>query len=189
MITMPDPIRVASSFLEREAHSLSCLYCNLPRNLADAIYEWGRENITDDELWYFPEGDGGREETIHVTVKYGLHTNDFTDVQRFISQRPRPIQAMLGPVSLFEQDDHDVVKIDLVSPGLDNLNRAISQSFEITDSHPEYISHITVAYVKKGACKHLVDREDFQDEQVTFQSIVFSGHDGRKTTIVLPKLQ
>jgi len=81
-MTMSSIRRVVRAFLEREAsHKYGCLHAPLPKKLADTIHAWGRDNVADEELFLFPEG-GGREKDIHVTVKYGFHSNDASEIQR-----------------------------------------------------------------------------------------------------------
>jgi len=169
---------VVAKFITKTARDFSCLQCNLPEPLASQIYHWGCDNITEDDLW--PEE--GRQEDIHVTVKYGIHTIDFTEARNLLMNQG-PISITLGNVSLFEQPDHDVVKLDVTSPDLQKLNKIITGGLETTDKVPLYIPHVTIAYVRKGRGTHLVGREDFKGITVILTSAVFSGHDYRKTLL------
>jgi len=186
MTTTSSIRRVVGAFLEREAsHKYGCLYAPLPKKLADTIHAWGRDNVVDDVLFFFPEGDGGREKDIHVTVKYGFHSNDATALQRFITAHPMPLKATLGNVTTFDQKDHQVIKIDVVSEDLSRLHRMVTDEFETTDTHPVYIPHVTIAYVKAGNGSRYIGRGDFKNEPIEFDKLVFTGSDDRTTTINL----
>lgn len=174
--------RVVESFLKRIAYDFSSLQCNLPQDISQEIYQWGRDNISDDEV----DSKEGRQpvDDIHVTLKYGLHNHDFT-VARNLLQNMGPIDIELGSISIFECDDYDVVKIDVGSPDLHRINKLISSSLPVTDTHPEYIPHVTVSYVKKGVGQRLLGREDFKGRKIRFDSVMFSGHDNRRTSMPL----
>lgn len=174
--------RVVESFLQRIAYDFSSLQCNLPPDVSREVFQWGKDNISDDEI----DPNEGRQpvDDIHVTLKYGLHNCDFTAARNLL-QNVGPIDIELGPISLFECDDYDVVKIDVDSPDLHRINNLISSSLPVTDTHPEYIPHVTVSYVKKGAGQHLIGREDFKGRKICFDSVLFSGHDNRRTSMPL----
>jgi len=178
--------RVIKAFINKEAvHKFGCLYAPLPRALADNIYAWGRDNISDGDLFFPREGDGGREQNLHVTVKYGIHINDPMEIQQFLSANPVTLIATLGAITTFDQKDHQVVKIDVNSRNLSRLNQMVSSSFEVTDTYPEYIPHVTIAYVKSGRGSRFIGREDFKGERVVLDRLAFTGSDDRTTIINL----
>lgn len=154
----------------------------LPRlqELADAIAD---EDLAAD----------GREDEHHVTVKYGLHTQDPEDV-RHIVEGFGPVVARLGKVSLFpasessahkEQDEqYDVVKVDIDSPDLRRLNRLLCKSLEHTDTHPNYKPHVTLAYVKPGLGKKYVGK-GLGGHEVHLNLLTFSDREGNRTEIGL----
>lgn len=99
----------------------------------------------------------GKETNFHVTVKYGLHTSNPEDarmvVRDWLSKRKnRTVSATLIGVSCFEATEYDVLKVDVDSPDLVSLNRALSK-LPHTDTHPNYHPHVTLAYVKPGLGK------------------------------------
>jgi hypothetical protein len=178
-------LRVAGAFLKRlyavdRTRNFSSVQSNLPLPIAQEIYDWGRQNIPDDIL----TGDG-RENNIHTTIKFGLHTADFTAV-RDLFVNEHPIKITLGKISLFSSPDHDVIKIDVISPELHKLNHLINESIENTDIYSVYNSHITLAYVLKGTGDSYEGLRDFEGRKVILDSILFSGKDNRKTLFKLP---
>lgn len=180
---MASPLRVVQAFNERLSYDFSSIQCNFPEPVAGEIFDWGVKNIPDEFL-----ADDGRQarDDIHVTVKYGLHHADPSEFQNYLIGR-KPITLRLGKVSLFEADDHDVVKLEVSSPQLHSLNRTVSNNFEVTDTYPQYIPHVTIAYVKKGRGKPYDGREDFVGKEVILNRATFSGKDNRKTELMFPQ--
>jgi 2'-5' RNA ligase len=80
---------------------------------------------------------------------------------------------------------YDVVKIDVESQALRDLNAAISQAFEVTDTYPEYHPHVTIAYVKKGMGRAHIGEDDFAGLDVPIDRLIFSSKMGRQTIIPL----
>lgn len=105
----------------------------------------------------------GRELEPHVTCKYGF-TGDVLRALHHIGQTTEPFPVYIGTVSLFtDHPDYDVVKLDVESPWLRKLHARLSK-LPNEDKWPVYKPHITVAYVKKGTCDHLVGEDLFEAE-------------------------
>lgn len=173
--------RIVRAFL-KSAYDFSSVQMEFPGKIAEEIRSWGRENIPGDILT-----DKGREDDIHVTVKYGIHITDFTELREiFIDEKP--VKVTLGKITLFEtSDEFDVVKIDLHSPDLQRLNKVINKNFEVTDTHPVYHPHCTIAYVKKGTGCTFNGRTDFEGREIVLNRVVFSGKDNRTTEFSIKK--
>lgn len=161
-------------------HEFSSTQVDIPNPVADRIRSAGKD-IPSGDL-----GEEGLEPEVHVTVKYGLHTEDPGDVARVVSGTG-PVSIKLGKTSLFSNDDADVLKLDVESSDLHKLNKLISDSLETTDSHPKYIPHVTIAYLKPGAGKKYdgFDIPGVTGQVVVASSLVFSGKDGNKTPVAL----
>ena len=95
----------------------------------------------------------GIEKDPHVSLLFGLHTTDHLDVMPFI---PRGVSVELTGLSLFENDEHDVLKIDVESEALHKTNKKICEELDYTSDYDEYIPHVTIAYLKKGLGKKYV---------------------------------
>lgn len=126
----------------------------------------------------------GREDDIHVTVKYGLHTTKAGDVRKII-EKEKPIQITLGEISLFEQDGYEVVKIEVLSPGLHALNKKISKNLKCTDTFPTYKPHVTIAYVKPGEGEAMEGKCSLTGKSFVADEVVFSPSKGEKKIIKL----
>jgi hypothetical protein len=160
------PKHVVETRLE-ESHSYAVTLIKLPRELADFVVNWGKVNIPDDWLYTEEDDDSyGRELEPHVTVKYGLTTNQVPDELRKIAATTRPFPVFFEKVSLFGTNpDYDVVKLDIDSPWLSELNERVSK-LPNEDKHPVYHPHCTVAYVKKGVATKLAGIDPFATKEV-----------------------
>lgn len=167
------------NFKLAEGHDYSSTQINVPKELAKKVLNFGKEKIKDSDLH---TGEGfGREDNIHVTVKYGLLTNNPEEVKNAVKGFGK-LSLRLRKISRFEADDYDVIKIDVESGELKKLNKIISE-LPNEDSHPKYIPHCTIAYVKKGKYKEL-EGYDF-DEKFEVDEIVFSRKNEGKIKISL----
>lgn len=168
-------LKIAQNFLTRTAYGFSSVQMQLPDDISKDILNWNKKNIPGDILT-----DEGRENDIHVTVKYGIHITDFTEL-RNIFVGLKPFEATLGNISLFNTNpNYDVVKIEIESPDLLKMNKKISNIFEVTDTHPVYNPHVTLAFVKKGCGDPYINMDVFSGIKLKLDSVVFSGKDNRR---------
>ena len=176
-----------------EDRQYSCLMAPAPPKLTDAVIRWGQMFVQDDELYTDPQDpDGyGREDEVHVTVKFGLHDAEPSKELLRIIEATQPFEIEVGPCTLFENEKYDVVKFDVDGDGLRELNRRVSE-LPNSDEHPEYHPHLTVAYVVKEACheligKPLLDPKTELDLRFVVKSVIFSSPNKNKTTLFLGK--
>jgi hypothetical protein len=147
-------------------------------------------SIPDTDL-YTEEDDYGRETKPHITVLYGLteHTPEkASNVVRSALPPGQPITVTLGKTSLFENEKYDVLKVDVESPSLRRLNRALRRLPHEND-YPDYKPHMTIAYLKKGEGKKYAGDNRFEGRQLSFDSVTFSppkNQDGNRTTTDMP---
>lgn len=157
-------------------HKFSCLMFRLPGELAFKVRQLG-ERIPSEDLSpteYGNESGDGRELDPHVTLKFGLHTDDSDEVREALINEA-PIAIQLGDCSCFENEDQDVVKIEVESEALHKLNKIVCERLECTDTHPDYKPHVTIAYVKGGSGKKWAERlNDLKGQVAVFDKIVFS---------------
>jgi 2'-5' RNA ligase len=127
------------------AYSYGCVMAELPEHLAEKVKNYA-SLIPDEDIYEDGSGEHGREEQPHVTVKYGLHTDNPEEVKTVLSDQP-PATINLGGMSAFHNDKYVVLKLDVDSNDLHALNKAISEGLECTDSFPVYKPHVTIAYL------------------------------------------
>lgn len=173
---------VAPGLKEEKQHDFASTQANLPAPVA--------EKIADAVALIPPEklADKGIETEPHVTVKYGLHGEDPAAVAEVLKDEP-PIEVTLGKASVFEGKDGkpDVLKVDVDSPALHELNAKIADALPHTDTFPDYHPHVTIAYLKpgEGAAYEGKAIEGVTGEKITLPSVTFSDKGGKATEIPL----
>ena len=166
-----------------EKHSYSCVMAVFNGKDAHFVMDWSQKHVKDRNLHIADNGGMGRENEIHVTVLYGLHTNDVKDIEEV---KAEPFKITLGKISKFESEEYDVLKIEVQSPKLHQLNKKLKE-FEYTSKFDKYVPHCTIAYVKKGSCDRLLGNEYFLGKEVSVDSLTFSPAEGKKTKINLDR--
>ncbi len=120
--------------------------------------------------------DDGFEDDPHVTVLFGLHEEEVqaTEVQEVLATTS-PLRVMVEEISLFENDEYDVVKYTI--PQEKELLRLREQLLEFpsTVTFPDYCPHMTIAYVKKGCGKKYAGKLE-KPFEVVFDTAVYSFH-------------
>lgn len=135
-------------------------------NESDGVYEYGclmlKLNINnwkdvigkikDDDLYMKEDDSGyGKEKNPHVTILYGfIPSTDYSEVERVLSKLKKPIPVIINQLSLFKNEEFDVLKYDVGGKALHSLNKLFSDKFENQNKYPEYKPHCTVAYIIKG---------------------------------------
>lgn len=155
-----------------ESYSYSCVMATINYN---KILSWAKENISENDL-YYKENKSGYELDPHVTILYGLHTNEFSDVETIL-KKEKEFEIKLGKISKFENEDYDVLKIEVESDKLRKLNDKL-KDLKYTSTYNGYKPHCTLAYVKKGKCENLVGNKEFFGKKIKIKEIVFSPSKG-----------
>lgn len=157
----------------------------IPHPVAQEIVEWGVRNIPDEDVYDNPDKPRlGRELESHITIKYGLMTEDAKSVRQFFNSS-KPFKAKLGKVKHFQppEMDFDVVTVEIISEDLDRINAEITEKFECAEGLPSdiYHPHITVSYVKRDTGKNYIGSTEFDDMDVDLDTIIFSPAKGNRT--------
>lgn len=166
-------------------YSYSSLQVNLPDTLTKDIIAWGKEHIPDDEIFHDKINPTfGRENEIHVTVLYGLHSNSSNETRRLLREQ-KPFPVKLGKIRTFHNKPYDVVVVAVIeSPALLALNKRICDHVKYTNKFHNYKPHITIAYVKEGEGKKYTGLSPFNNRQFTADHVWFSSAKGDKERIV-----
>ena len=169
--------------LEGEA---GCLMVRLPA-VSDCakITAWTHEHVAEADL-----AADGYENDAHVTVAHGF-TPDVKpqEVSEVITKvAPEGVNIRLGAITFFDTDpEHDVLKVEVESEEMETLHYALRKAFgkRLDVSFPIYHGHLTLAYVKKGKCRDLLNNASFAGWAFKCDKFVYSTP-GMKTNYVLP---
>lgn len=155
------------------------IYLDADKKAWDAV----QAEIADEDL-YNPKDDPsfGKENDPHVTVLFGLH-NDIpdSDIEEEINKIKTPSLSFSG-ISTFTNPLFDVLKFDVISDDMHELNKRFTKYPHTTD-FPVYHPHVTLAYVKAGkGKKYVTTLNKLPEVEVIPASIVYSKADGTKKT-------
>jgi 2'-5' RNA ligase len=158
----------------------------LPEKLTDHIISWGYDNIPDKFLFFNPDRPYfGREEDIHITIIYGISSKNKISNIRNLLKNINPFVVHLKEVSLFSNEIFDVLKIDVDSPELHQINSILFRNLDVVQIYPKYIPHVTIAYLNRNEGEKYRGIKDFQNEKFQVNNLVFSSKDGTKHEIKL----
>lgn len=169
----------------RNKYDYSSLLIELPEDLSDNIISWGYDHVPNEDLFLDPDDPTfGREDDIHITLIYGIHTISSKQVSRQLSEKAFDIK--LGDMALFTKSTKfDVLIINVDCPTLHSLHNKVQNNLEVTKSHPVYVPHVTIAYLKKGVGNRFIGNKEFDGEKFKTEKLIFSSKNGEKTPIKL----
>lgn len=118
----------------------------------------------------------GIEDKSHITALFGFmyektNPKEVEKATKEILGGKKKIKAKLNGLSLFKDKDFDVLKFDVESDGLHDLNKALRKKFEYKNDHPDYHPHMTVAYLKPGTGEKYVKK---LKKPISLESGIFS---------------
>ena len=150
-----------------------------------AVPKW--KEITDmiDKDDVYDEPTFGIESDPHVTILYGFHKEvTAKEIEDLLKEKHEPTEKIkldLVGISHFETPNYDVVKFDVKSEKLTELNK-LMKKLPYTSDYPDYHPHMTISYLKKGTGKKYDEKFD-ENVQLASNNIVYSTVKGSKTTI------
>lgn len=131
---------------------------------------------------YNPEKDDGFEYGIesdtHVTIAACLDNDiDLDELKKLLSPLSN-YRATLDGLSLFENEDFDVLKCDVKCDELVKTNKKVLSRFESHSEYKDYHPHLTLAYIKKGKGKEYISNGLCKDVKVKPTGFRFSWWEG-----------
>lgn len=181
---MRKSIHTYSSFLESKSGKLYKLGCVMVY-LNIKNWESITSNISEEDLYKPGESRYGRETDPHITILYGLHKeveeNDIIEAFKDYNSKDTTIEV--DKIDIFENEYFDVVKMDVISEFLTNMNKKLS-TLPHTSDFPNYKPHITIAYVNKG-CGDKYAQSNYKYTFNDIDKIVYSKPNGEKIEIPL----
>ena len=126
----------------------------------------------------------GLEDEPHITLLYGLHPEvTLNQIKQIISSftwGPKPLVGY--NVSLFENEDYDVLKFDVKGDILFGINKELVD-LPHTTNFPNYHPHMTIGYLKKGQGKKYVDMFKNLKYELIPEYVIYSQPNGDKNKI------
>jgi 2'-5' RNA ligase len=165
---------------DNKPHKFGCVMAQIPNSLTKELETFNYKKIPEEII--FPEE--GRELDSHVTVLYGLHTKNAGLIKKFFKDQ-KAFSITLGKVSKFESEKYDVIKLDVFSETLIELNTKLREKFEYTSNFNDYKAHLTLAYCLKNKANDIIGDNTFAGTKITVDRLVFSDMDKNKTFIEL----
>lgn len=142
------------------------------------IQNWGKKHILEDMLYNKQKEQGkptdfGREIDTHVTVLYGVCTNN-PDIIENIVKGFKNIKIELKNVSFFKHPEgYEPLIIKVESKDLEEIHKKIKEELNVEMTYNEYKPHCTIAYLKKGEAMKFVGDKSFSGTKLSFDKIVF----------------
>jgi len=130
-----------------------------------------RSEIDESDL----DGKGIRIGRSHITVRYGIKTDDTAAIEAFLSTW-YPMEAMLTETSSFEpsksSDNAAVIISPVACQGLFQLNAKLGEIGDFKAADFDYKPHVTIAYIKPGTESKYVGRTEMQGKTFTIREVV-----------------
>ena len=161
-----------------ESHKFSSVQIELTGKVSEKLLAMAAR-IGDEDL-----APKGRETEPHVTVRWGLHQDS---APRALLEQWAPITMTFGQTSVFEGEEFDVIKVDVVSPQLLALNAELA-SLPNTETH-KYSPHATLAYVKPGLGRKYSGMTDLDGVSFEAAEVVFSDTEDARSVVHLTGLR
>jgi len=99
--------------------------------------------------WYLKKTEDattGIPDEIHITVKYGLITESSDEVGEAIAGT-EPIMVTLGRAGVFHNEDQNVLRLAVESPGLRALHNRVCKKLRNVNPYRDFRPHVTIAYM------------------------------------------
>lgn len=160
---------------------------DVPGYVSEKIDLWAGEEINPFQIEDTIEK--GLETDHHITIKWGLFPQNYQDILPHI-QDIKPFSVEIKGISVFDNPDTCVLKLDVESEVLRKLHLRFKNTLPNVETHPEYKPHITICYLKAGCNYHKYIVDDISRRMgigLTFvvTNLVFINREGHKTILSL----
>jgi len=121
----------------------------------------------------------GVEDNPHMTLLYGIHEDEIAPeiIMSIIEKDLEPVTVEITKISIFENEEYDVVKYDIpVTDQIQKYRDMLEKTLPNTQTYPDFHPHMTLAYVKPGEGSKYVKELD-EPFSVTFNKGVYSFHE------------
>jgi 2'-5' RNA ligase len=145
-----------------------------------------QSKITEDEIYEEDEDRSyGFEDEPHVTILYGIHSDKVSidEVLKSVIGLDWKQPVRIGNLGLFENEKYDVLKLKAEAQWLNSANRKLCNTLPYSNDYPDYNAHVTVAYLKPGKGKEILERIGEINMKATPNKMVYSLPDGEKKEV------
>jgi 2'-5' RNA ligase len=172
--------------MHNTTYEYSSVHIDVPSPLDNQIIQWGKKRIKESDVFVSKEDPSfGRENEIHITILYGIHSSEPKVVEEYFKNHGS-IKVKLGKINVFPQPNKfDVVVIDVVSDQLNKLNKTLKEKVEYTNNYKQYRPHVTIAYVDKDKGQQYKGDNRWEGVEFKCDYVVFSSKKGIKDRIKL----
>lgn len=116
----------------------------------------------------------GFEKESHVTLAPCLDSDvDINKLKKLLLPL-KEYKCILNNISIFENDNYDVLKADVKCPNMHKTYNKIKENFELHSAYKEYHPHMTIAYMQKGMADKYKKKMLDKIEELTPTSFDFS---------------
>lgn len=127
---------------------------------------------------YTEEGYGIETEP-HVTLLYGFDPGvKESEIKKIINEIDFS-SVKIHNISLFENEDYDVLKFTATSSTLSVANEKL-RDLPHKNDYPDYKPHLTVAYLKSGKGKKYVEKFSSMEWNLKPKNVIYSKPGGEK---------
>ncbi|HEV7523016.1 MAG TPA: 2'-5' RNA ligase family protein [Candidatus Angelobacter sp.] len=172
---------------EKPAHEFASTQVNIdPKSELGQQHAQAVVAIPDEHI-----GPNGKEDTPHVTVRYGLKDDSPEAIAKIkeAASKIAPFEATVGKTSSFpatKEGDSPIIARVEKSPELNALRSAVEGAGNFKeDTHGEYKPHVTLGYVKPEHVAKYEGGNHLEGGKVPVDHIVVSKRDGTSETIKL----
>ena len=116
----------------------------------------------------------GFEKESHVTLAPCLDSDVDINKLKELLLPLKEYKCILNNISIFENDNYDVLKADVKCPNMHKTYNKIKENFELHSAYKEYHPHMTIAYMQKGMADKYKKKMFDKIEELTPTSFDFS---------------
>ena len=116
----------------------------------------------------------GFEKESHVTLAPCLDSDVDINKLKELLLPLKEYKCILNNISIFENDNYDVLKADVKCPNMHKTYNKIKENFELHSAYKEYHPHMTIAYMQKGMADKYKKKMLDKIEELTPTSFNFS---------------
>lgn len=133
-----------------------------------------QKKIKKEELYLGDDNDYGIEKESHVTLAPCLDLDIDLKELKLLLLPLKEYKCILNNISIFENDEYEVLKADVKCPNMDKTYNKIKEKFKLHSEYKEYHPHMTIAYMKKGLGNKYTEKLLNKIEELTPTNFNFS---------------